>query len=211
MTTVHLTPEELQKFRSRNLSAKDFSVASRHLQGCETCARLLREVWSGRPITPALAAEIEHLTYEQMSSVLDQSATPNEREWVDDHSRVCPPCARQLRDLQELDAHLSTPAAAVPAARREEPRQATERHGWSFWAWANGALAAALVLILVVGVTLSREGREGSTAASSAPVASVPVDSTSVIAALVIGVGAVFALLLVMSRRRQHKERKRRR
>ena len=209
MASTHLTDAELQKFRSKMLSARELGLASRHMSTCDACARRLRDSWQA-PAAPRMAAEVHHLTYEDMSAVLDESAAVSVRDWVEEHSRVCTPCSRQLSELRDLDALMS---------RAEEPvlkpvpleGAAVEAPRWGFWAWVNGSLAAALAVVLVVLATVSRVRDDASAAASTHRGSNLPLDKPLVAIGLVIGVGLVFLLLLTISRRRSRKDQKTRR
>jgi hypothetical protein len=211
MASPHLTDAELQRFRSKTLSAKDLGLAGQHMKTCDACARRLRDSWQA-PDPPALASEVQHLTYEDMTAVLDQSATVTQREWVEEHGRVCRPCSRQLRELKDLDALLSEPDPS-PVQERVAPARpaAASASRWGFWAWVNGSLAGALAVALLVLATVSRVRDDGSAAASTHQGSSLPLDKPLVAVGLVIGVGLVFVLLLTMSRRRNRKDEKKRR
>jgi anti-sigma factor RsiW len=211
MASSHLTDADLHRFRSKTLSAKELGRASGHMKSCDACARRLRESWQA-PVAPALASDIQHLTYEDMTAVLDQSATVSQREWVEEHSRVCQPCSHQLKDLRDLDILLSgAEAKPAPQPVAAPKRAASAPSTWGFWAWVNGSLAAALAVAFVVLATVSRIPDDASAAASTHQGSGLPLDKPLVAIGLAIGVAVVFVLVLMVSRRRNRKDEKKRR
>jgi anti-sigma factor RsiW len=204
MATPHLTSEELQRYRAKTMSAREFGGASRHLASCGRCARRLRLVDAG-PAVPALAEQLEHVTYEDLVAYLDGSPSESERQWVEGHAHLCERCGRQLRDLQELETYLSNDAAARATSRVPDARGSRWRLSGSWWAWANVAAAAAIVVLFVVLGAVARVRERGGLTTALGPLGNVIVDARFI--AVGFGIGTLLVLILLVSVLQRHRRK----
>lgn len=94
---------------------------------------------------------------EELSAYLDHELTGSARQDLESHLAACETCRRRLDALKETvhavrGLPLETPARTftIPAQRRQAPR-------WEPAAWVGG-LAAAAVLVVIVGINLPHGG-----------------------------------------------------
>ncbi|MBS1850453.1 MAG: zf-HC2 domain-containing protein [Acidobacteria bacterium] len=155
VATGHLTPRQLEDFQRRILEPQQLLWASRHLSACGRCQRELRRARPA-PSLPNLlpeAGEDLHLEYEQMTAYIDLELDEPQKQKVEEHIGLCAPCARELRDLQQLESRWSqtaTPAEvkapAQPFWERWLPAGSLPR-----WSWSR-ASALALVVLGAMGL-----------------------------------------------------------
>jgi hypothetical protein len=149
MNSRHLSQEQVARFKSKSLNAKDLASVSRHIAGCPDCAAI---VGGGQrpPVVPALAAEAEHATCDHLVALIERQASPAVRQWTDDHLRICVRCRTLMQDLRDLEAYLSSPALAVAREQETPNPQSGPSAGRRSSGWLNRALAAALAILLAV-------------------------------------------------------------
>lgn len=148
----HVTDRQIENFLSHSLSPAEWLAACRHLSECETCREsCLRRYDAALPIRDSLlglradlqAAADEHLTYEQISGLVDGTFDDAEMEIADSHLAVCEDCAREHRELRRFRGTLAQQVGS--------PRTA----GW-FWSrtlWAGaGVMATLLAVVLPLGL-----------------------------------------------------------
>jgi len=106
--TTHLSPEELEAFRRKTLSAQGVLAASRHLADCEECVARLR-AQTGATTAPSLTGEDDegHLGYEQIEAYVDGRLPPRARAAVDEHLSQCRHCAGDLDQVRTFAARMN--------------------------------------------------------------------------------------------------------
>jgi len=116
--TTHLSPEELEAFRRKTLSAQGVLAASRHLADCEECVARLR-AQTGATTAPSLTGEDDegHLGYEQIEAYVDGRLPPRARAAVDEHLSQCRHCAGDLDQVRTFAARMNVRPPASAGAR----------------------------------------------------------------------------------------------
>lgn len=169
--TGHITTSRIQRFRVRALPVGELTSIAEHLDGCPSCnqqfTRMLRSRLGLEPLKITLAAEFqfrhEHVDYEQLVRLADETMAASEREMLDVHLKICAPCHEDVRSFLTFREQIDKePEPIFPAISKQQTRD--ERPWFAWWrglAW-NPAYAAAVVLIgivLVIGVALLLKGR----------------------------------------------------
>lgn len=111
----HLSQEEQQAYRARQLSPVRLLVADRHLEGCEDCREAVRAAGSSSAFD-RLRAQLrrmedkgapEHLSYEMLEAYVRGQADGLDSEMVESHVEDCSNCARELGDLRAFATMLA--------------------------------------------------------------------------------------------------------
>ncbi len=157
----HLDRNELERYRDRQLGARELLRIDRHLTACSECKEALTlqsdsRVAAARIVSAAKQAGV-HLTYEQLEAFVDGKLSDAGRANVDAHVKACVPCARELADMQGFARELARPVEpqADPA-----PSLLSRLTGWigvgptTVFGGVAGIRAAATVFVIVIGVAL---------------------------------------------------------
>jgi hypothetical protein len=175
---AHLTDEWIGKYQAKSLAVEDLESASRHLNDCGTCRRVLLARMGPVRLPEELAEMPEdlHLSYEEIAGYIDGKLDAAGRDQVEAHTFICTTCSSEIADLRRLDAQLAAPVAAVrPEATR---RSLGQRIAQLFQVpgmtreliLALGAIVAGIFLLLPAGPgresgpyadTLTRLGADG--------------------------------------------------
>jgi hypothetical protein len=122
---VHLSTEQLQGYRQRELKPDDFLVADRHLISCAYCRSRLRAIGPA-PALPSFVAsgvEIQHLTYDEMEPYVDSQLDVEARARVERHAKWCTRCAEELLDLQAFALRMGSAAGKAEIAQKPAAMQ----------------------------------------------------------------------------------------
>src|SRR5262245_46635639 len=123
--TRHLTPQELDSYRQRMMPAADLLVVNDHLASCEECYRrfypknLLESTYRSVRIDLDEAAneELEHLSFDQILSHIDNELRGIEREIAQTHIEICSECNGVARDLRQFKSDLALGKVYSPKPR----------------------------------------------------------------------------------------------
>ena len=133
--SVHLTEQELDRFRRNDAGAAEIFAWADHLRSCADCARAATiDGRIGDLVGAVESEESAHLDFETMDALLEQSLDSIDREIAESHLEGCAACRDELADLR-LFAH------------------AEARPQWPRW-WI--AAAAALALVVSGAILTSR-------------------------------------------------------
>lgn len=155
----------MKRFCVRALPIGDLTSIAEHLAACPPCQeefiQALRSRRESVPLKFTLAPEFglrhDHVDYEQLVGIADNSLDTAERAIIDVHLRVCECCREDIRSFLEIRKQIdkeaeSSFAPIAPHAARQLP--------WLSW-WRGSAwkpiYATAVVVIavaLVIGVAL---------------------------------------------------------
>src|SRR5947208_3863244 len=105
--TGHITTLRIQRFRVRALPVGELTSIAEHLDGCPSCnqqfTQMLRSRLGLEPLKITLAPEFqfrhEHVDYEQLVRLADETMDASEREMHDVHLRICAPCQEDVRSF----------------------------------------------------------------------------------------------------------------
>jgi hypothetical protein len=154
--SVHLTEQELDRFRRNDAGAAELFAWADHLRNCADCARRAASDRSLGELARTLDGdESDHLDFETLHALVDQSIQPIDREIAESHLEGCATCREELADLTTF-------------AREERPA----RNRW----W----LAAAAVLALVVTGAILTTRRDASPPAAPVRVATLAIPPLAV-------------------------------
>ena len=132
----HLSTQDIQRYRQRQMSPQELRAVHDHIATCETCRAPLRDAKRSQVVRAALWADLqtarvaaEHLSYEQREAYVDETLDTIDRSTVESHLAFCPQCAAEIRDLRAFRAMLTT----HPAQGQDAP---VTRPVWEkFLAW----------------------------------------------------------------------------
>ena len=114
----HLSDEELARYYSRSLQAAELLAADKHVAQCDVCHRRLSQrhdltetlLVAGRAFDRAASGDVLHLTFEQLTALVDDELTDIDREIAESHLEGCRRCEAELGDLRELSSRMPAPA-----------------------------------------------------------------------------------------------------
>ena len=165
----HFTAENVERYRSRLMSPAELLAADDHLAVCEACrlktrlktadtVRAEAMLMSLRTdLSTAARARTEHLTYEQIEALVDNQLNRAVQEAIEEHIRLCAPCAEEVRDLSAFKSTLEATVANQPTHTTSPTiakRFSAFWHWPSQWAWPQFATAAAVVLFIATAAAL---------------------------------------------------------
>ena len=155
--SVHLTEQELDRFRRNDAGAAELFAWADHLRSCADCTRAATIDRRVSDLVRTIdAEESDHLDFETLHALVDQSIQSIDREIAESHLEGCATCRDELADLRVF-------------ARAEQ------RPSWNRW-W----LAAAAVLALVVTGAIVTSRHEVSRATAPARVATLAIPPLAV-------------------------------
>lgn len=155
----------MKRFCVRGLSVSEMTSIAGHLAACPLChdelTQTLRSQRESAPLRITLAPEYwlrhDHVVYEQLVELADNTLNATEREMLDVHLRVCDSCQEHVRSFLAVREQIDkeTEYSFVPIA----PDTARELPWLAWWrglAWKPIYATAVVVigLALVIGVAL---------------------------------------------------------
>ena len=138
----HLSDSEMARYRQRHSPPEELLRTDEHLTHCEECrARVLEEVRFGG-----------HLEYEQMEEYVDGAVGPLERQKILAHTRVCPMCAGELQNLEDLREQMQAAPPYGTAARGLQGAAGSAKGSkrGALWSRLDVAVAAAAIVLAVI-------------------------------------------------------------
>ncbi|MBS0322131.1 MAG: zf-HC2 domain-containing protein [Proteobacteria bacterium] len=106
----------------------------------------------------AVAREQPHLAFATLAAWVDRSLPPTALAAAEAHVAACPRCARELADLAAAAPQLAAALATPPSPALPRPSFAARLGAWFGQPGAWGAVTAALVVAVAVGVMLHNGG-----------------------------------------------------
>lgn len=181
----------MQRFCVRALPVGELTAIAEHLAGCPTCHQQFTDTLRSRrgsaPLKFTLAPEFwfrhEHVDYEQLVGLADNTLDATEREIIDLHLKVCASCEEDVRSFLAFREQIASEMEVSYAPVGSEPsRERLSRLTW--WhglAW-KPIYAAAVVVIgiaLVIGAAFFLKRRADNFQAKQTPTPNVNLDQAS--------------------------------
>ncbi len=126
----HLSDEEINKYRQHNLSGQQLLKADLHITECEDCRKRFRELSpvSTSEVLQNLREELredarleeDHVSYEQLESLVDGKLDRVDLEIVQSHLEVCAQCRNEAGELRNFHERLIEPSPHVISFRRRQ-------------------------------------------------------------------------------------------
>src|SRR5215468_270122 len=96
----HLSEEQIARYRKRRMEPSELLSADSHLSRCDSCHnQLLRSPdhdesagGAAQAFVNAVASDVTHLSFEQLSSFVDGQVGDIDREIVESHIDTCRSC-----------------------------------------------------------------------------------------------------------------------
>jgi len=156
----------MERFNLSALPQTELNSISEHLTTCQACYQLFVEALRREKgstglrftIEPEVLLRDEHLEYEQLVGLADNTLDATDREIIDAHLSVCATCQERVRSFvtfkDELEPELRVRYG--PAARQPQRKKVFWTDWWSGLAWKPAYAAAVVVIgiVLVIGVAL---------------------------------------------------------
>jgi hypothetical protein len=150
---LHLTPDQVERYRLRRMAPAELVESDDHLAVCPACRGQVLDSERLRSAVAALRDELQAvdvgdgcLSEQRLVAYVDGGLMPEERAQVAAHLETCPFCAESVEDLKAF-------RLVVAAGPREQPR------GGGRGSIALTGLAAAAVLLVCAGIIASQQRR----------------------------------------------------
>src|SRR5689334_4063207 len=149
----HLSTTDIDRYRSKAITADEAQLLDSHLAECEECRRIFRD--SGRvdaayglvrrslkSVSPSAET---HLTYEEMAAYVDDTLDATDHDVIETHMKICADCEGDVTALIKLrEAIRSDERDVVAVSHPAVPF-------WQSTAYRIG-FGALAVLLITVGV-----------------------------------------------------------
>ena len=163
MMREHLSAQHLERYHERTMSPAELLTLYAHLARCAACRERVGEVEQMPDLFTSLRADLhraaeeepDHLSYQQLEAYVDGQTSEVDREIVESHLALCPPCAEEVGDLRAFRSQMITEAGnketAISTPNRWERFVAFGRvpAHWIPLQIAGTAAAAVLLVWLV--------------------------------------------------------------
>jgi hypothetical protein len=167
----HLNDETMLRYQEHRLAVDELRAADRHMISCGNCRRVLLSRMGPVPLPDEISdlPEPLHLSYEQITSYIDNQLSAPEKDRVDAHLFLCASCNREIEGLRKLDLQLAAPVAStVPVP---EPAVPFSRRIAQFFAMPGRAREFGVAFgALIIGILLFQAGNGN---AGSSPVTAI--------------------------------------
>ena len=161
----HLSTQRAEEYRQRVLPGAELLEVDDHLAVCEECRRQISvnvEVdtlvsdFHHRLLSTPGVPESDHLSYEQLVTLVDGELEKSERDALQTHLEVCEPCTQDLDDLRAFRAELYD-VTTEETARAPKPSSSEKIRSWigSQRVLFRPAFAGALALLLIAASVAS--------------------------------------------------------
>ncbi len=168
----HISETMMKRFSVRTLRQPEFTNVAEHLTECRTCqaefVSTLKRQREGSDLSFTLAPEFwlrhEHLDYEQLVDLADNRLDTTDRELIDVHLKVCPPCQEDVQSLlafrEKIAPELRVSYAPIEKelAKENEPLVSWWRGlGWKP-IYSAALVAIGIALVIGAAILLNRGG-----------------------------------------------------
>ena len=152
MARMHVTNDEIARFRARQLPADALVAFAEHLGGCAECRTRTAATASSTAAEQALddalgLGQDEHVDELSIHALVNGTLDDDARASVEAHLAACEQCAAEVRDLRAFAAE-SGAGSATDARTNTASAPASASRTWLY------GLAAAALLTLGVAYTL---------------------------------------------------------
>lgn len=178
---IHLSTEQLERYRQKALSAEEQLNIGDHLSVCASCRLKVREAIDLDVSASSLRADFEtstltHLTYEGFTAYIDGSMESVDREIVESHLDHCSQCSKEMLELKGIDSDLPSLTFIKPSVRpqvtandesarifqgfRERARLAWRLSAIRIPVQIGGAAALIVLVVWIAGLPLRAQIKE---------------------------------------------------
>ncbi|MCM3900872.1 MAG: hypothetical protein ND866_04135 [Pyrinomonadaceae bacterium] len=172
--SIHLSDKDIARYCEQGMAPAELLAADNHLTLCDACYARMGEahgldeklIAASKAFNGAADYEVTHLTYEQLSALVDDRSDDIDREIADSHLALCSRCETELKDLREISSSMAAFPAQQHAPLRRSP--SLREKFIALWqlpafripAGAVAALAGIALLAFLITIPLRRENRE---------------------------------------------------
>ncbi len=160
--TEHLSKPQLERFCLRALSKSELISSAQHFAECDLCRRQFQRTLElqreGTAVRFTLAPEAwlrhEHLEYEQLVALADNTMDGSDRELVDLHLKVCARCGEDVHSFlafrEQIEPELAVSYAPAVSLAQQPRATFSGPTWWRGLAWKP--IYATTVLIIAIAV-----------------------------------------------------------
>jgi hypothetical protein len=160
--TEHVSTSRMKRFSVRALPVEELTVIAEHVSGCTTCQQQFTEALRSRrgsaPLKFTLAPEFwfrhEHVDYEQLVGLADNTLDATEREIIDVHLTVCGSCKEDVRSFIAFRQKIETELRVQNEPRTQNALHGQARH-WNLWQGVARRPAYAVAAVILITVALA--------------------------------------------------------
>lgn len=160
----HLSKPRLERLSVRSLPPSELTLSTQHLAICQFCRRHYQEIREMRrggsivriTLAPELWLSHEHLEYEQLVALADQTMAAEDLELANLHIKICATCREDMRSFLDFRKQITPELSVSYGAAIEIKQQKVSPFGWwRGWSWQlRYAAVIALVAVVVASLAL---------------------------------------------------------
>jgi len=189
--TEHLSTSKMERFCARALEQAELTTVARHIANCSDCGpqfvttlgRQKGTISLSFTLAPEFWIRHEHIDYEQLVELADKKLDSSNRELIDLHLKVCPPCREDVAGFLAFREQIAPELQLSYAPVGLEPARKTFSwsNSWSGLAWKPVYVAAVVVIgiALVIGSALFLKRRAHNFQATQTPTPNVNFGTSS--------------------------------
>jgi hypothetical protein len=157
----HLSKPQLERLSVRVLPPSELTLSTQHLAICQFCRRQyqgIREMRRGGSIVritlaPELWLRHEHLEYEQLVALADQTMAAEDLELASLHIKICARCREDMRSFFAFREDIASELKVSYGPTLENKPEKVSWFGW--WGGLSWQLRYAAVIALIAVVVAS--------------------------------------------------------
>jgi predicted anti-sigma-YlaC factor YlaD len=192
---THVTIEQLERYRDKNLTAEELIPVDEHLSVCQLCHQRFRDIFINHDNMFPMQVDLdttdseddEHLEFdEHIVNYVENTLDDVDREIVKSHLEYCVTCTAEVNSLINFREQLTKERTTIPI--HEKSTQRIWGRLVQSWMWQPSKWTPAYALglaSLVIGVTLIaivtfRSGKQQTNISNNQPSQTIdPVVSTT--------------------------------
>ena len=158
----HLSKEQAAAFAAGALAGRELLLAGEHIETCDECLALIREVKPKTAIELTGVAEADHLSFDELAGFVDGKLGEVDAGIVEVHIADCLQCRTDVDQLRQLRDEITSAEAREPGSAETGDRRGL----WSLWKIFVPVFAA---LVIAAIVWVSFYSRDAETLAEAVP------------------------------------------
>lgn len=155
----HVTTSRLRRFSVRALPLIELTSIAEHLDLCRSCHEQFIQILKSRrgheplriPLAPEFQFRHDHVDYDLLVRIADETIDPSERKILDLHLTACASCQGDVQSFLAFREQIDKETQTISPSIAGEP--ATAKRSWFAW-WSGLAWKPFYAALLLIGIAL---------------------------------------------------------